>query len=108
MARYKHIDTQPKLLPVDLAQQLLPGTFEHAVNHLLDGVIDLSSFDARFRNDKTGAAAYPPNMLLKVVLAGYAHGVVSSRGIERLCEEHKAPRTHNAISGNPNELECQI
>jgi len=88
MPRYKYIDTQPKLLPVDLARQLLPGTFEHAVNHLLDHAIDLSSFDARFRNDETGAPAYPPAMLLKVVLAAYAHGVASSRGIERLCREH--------------------
>jgi len=88
MPRYKYIDTQPKLLPVDLARQLLPGTFEHAVNHLLDHAIDLSGFDARFWNDETGAPAYPPAMLLKVVLAAYAHGVVSSRGIERLCQEH--------------------
>ena len=29
----------------------LSGTFEHSVNHLLDLAIDLSSFDARFRND---------------------------------------------------------
>ena len=36
MARYKHIDTGPRLLPVDLSRQLLPGTFEHALNHLLD------------------------------------------------------------------------
>lgn len=88
MARYKFIDTQPKLLPVDLAAQLLPGTFEHAVNHLLDHAIDLTSFDARFRNDATGAPAYPPKLLLKVVLAAYAHGVISSRGIARLCQDH--------------------
>jgi transposase len=88
MARYRHIDTQPKFLPVDLARQLLPGTFEHAVHHLLEQAVDLSAFDARFRNDATGAPAYPPAMLLKVVLAAYAHGVVSSRGIERLCREH--------------------
>ena len=87
MARYRHIDTQPKFLPVDLARQLLPGTFEHAVHHLLEHAINLSAFDARFRNDATGAPAYPPTMLLKVVLAAYAHGVVSSRGIERLCRE---------------------
>ena len=87
MARYRPIDTQPKFLPVDLARQLLPGTFEHAVHHLLEDAIDLSVFDARFRNDATGAPAYPPAMLLKVVLAAYAHGVVSSRGIERLCRE---------------------
>lgn len=88
MPHYKYIDTQPKLLPVDLARQLLPGTFEHAVNYLLDHAIDLSGFDARFRNDETGAPAYPPAMLLKIVLTAYAHGVVSSRGIERLCRDH--------------------
>ena len=88
MPRYKHIDTQPKLLPVDLARQLLPGTIEHALNYLLDHAVDLSSFDARFHNDATGAPAYPPAMLLKVVLAAYAHGIVSSRAIERACREH--------------------
>src|SRR4051794_22598628 len=88
MARYKAMDTSPRFLAVDLARQLLPGTFEHAVHHLLEHSIDLSAFDARFRNDTTGAPAYPPAMLLKVVLVGYAHGVVSSRGIERLCREH--------------------
>ncbi|MGH7551917.1 MAG: transposase, partial [Longimicrobiales bacterium] len=32
--------------------------------------------------------AYPPALLLKVVLAAYAHGIVSSRGIERACQDH--------------------
>jgi transposase len=88
MARYKHIDTSPRFLPVDLAAQLLPGTFEHAAHHLLHEAVDLARFDARFRNDETGAPAYPPAMLLTVVLCAYAHGIVSSRGIERLCREH--------------------
>ncbi|MDD2686314.1 MAG: hypothetical protein PHY62_09175 [Gallionella sp.] len=44
MARYKHIDTSPRFLAVDLQRQLLPGTFEHALNHLLDREIDLSGF----------------------------------------------------------------
>ena len=64
MARYKHIDTHPRFLAVNLQRQLLPGTFEHALNHLLDRKIDLSGFEARFCNDLTGAAAYPPAMLL--------------------------------------------
>jgi len=55
-------------LAVDLHRQLLPGTFEHALNHLLDHELDLSGFDARFSNDVTGATAYPPAMLLKVIL----------------------------------------
>jgi transposase len=88
MARYKHIDMSPRMLPVDLVRQLLPGTFEHALNHLLDREIDLSCFDARFCNDETGATAYPPGMLLKVVLFAYSQGIVSSRGIERACRDH--------------------
>ena len=76
MARYKYIDTNPRFLPVDLARQLLPGTFEYALNHLLEHAIDLSAFDARFRNDATGATAYPPALLLKVVLFAYSRGPV--------------------------------
>lgn len=88
MARYKYIDTHPRFLAVDLARQLLPGTFEHALNHLLDHDIDLSSCDAHFRNDDMEATTYPPAMLLKVVLFAYAQGIVSSRGIERACRDH--------------------
>lgn len=57
MACYKHIDTSPHFLFVDLQRQLLPGTFEHALNHLIDHELDLSRFGARFSNDATGAAA---------------------------------------------------
>jgi transposase len=88
MPRYKSINTNPQFLAIDLAQQLLPGTFEHALNHLLDHAIDLSSFDARIKNDTTGATAYPPALLLKVVLFAYSRGIVSSRAIARACEEH--------------------
>ena len=88
MARYKHIDTGPRFLAVDLERQLLPGSFEHALHHLIDHEIDLTGFDARYKNDLTGAAAYPPGMLLKVVLFAYSQGIVSSRAIERACREH--------------------
>ena len=88
MPRYKYIDTNPRLLAIDLAQQLLPGTFEHALHHLLEHELDLTCFDARFRNDATGAPAYPPKVLLKVVLFAYARGIVSSRAIARACAEH--------------------
>ena len=97
MARYKHIDTSPRFLAVDLHRQLLPGTFEHALNHLLDHELDLTGFDARFSNDATGAAAYPPAMLLKVILFAYSQGIVSSRNIERACREHI---TFIALSGD--------
>ncbi len=97
MARYKHIDTSPRFLAVDLQRQLLPGTFEHALNHLLDHEIDLTGFDARFCNDITGATAYPPAMLFKVVLFAYSQGIIGSRPIERACREHI---TFIALSGD--------
>jgi len=97
MARYKRIDTSPRFLAVDLERQLLPGTFEHALNYLIDHEIDLKGFDARYCNDLTGAAAYSPAMLLKVVLFAYSRGMVSSRAIERACREHV---TFIALSGD--------
>ena len=97
MARYKTIDLSPRFLAVDLEKQLIPGSFAHAVHHLLDHDFDLSGFDACYRNDETGASAYPPGMLLKIILCAYAEGVVSSRGIERLCREHV---TFIALSGD--------
>jgi hypothetical protein len=57
MARYKDVDSGTKLLAVDLSRQLLPGTFEHALNHLLDHELDLSAFDAYYNNDAGGPKA---------------------------------------------------
>ena len=67
---------------------MLPGTLEHALNYLIDHEIDVSHFDARFRNDVTGAPAYPPAVLLTVVLFAYSQGMVRSRAIERVYQEH--------------------
>ncbi|MCZ8206221.1 transposase, partial [Gemmatimonas sp.] len=97
MARYRPVDTQPKFVAIDLAAQLLPGTFEHALHHLLEHAIDLTPFDARYRNDTTGAPAYAPSMLLRVVLFAYSLGIVSSRAIARACEEQV---TFIALSGD--------
>ncbi|MDD3481753.1 hypothetical protein [Azovibrio restrictus] len=36
MARYKWIDTSPRFLAVDLAKQLLPGSFDHLFEHEID------------------------------------------------------------------------
>ena len=111
MARYKYIDTHPRLLAIDLSRQLLPGTFEHALNYLLDHAIDLSHFDARFRNDETGAPAYLPALLLKVVLFAYSQGIISSRQIARACEEHvtaeSAPRHIEACTSTVTALHTE-
>ena len=88
MARYKEIDRSPRFLPVVLSEQILPGTFEFTLDHLVDEELDLSALDARFNNDETGAPAYDPRVMLKIVLLGYGRGLVSSRSIERTCRQN--------------------
>jgi transposase len=89
MARFRHYDYgQMKMLPVSFERQILPGTFEHTLNGLIEEDFDLTVFEARYKNDETGAPAYDPAILLKIVLYAYSRGVSSSREIERLCREN--------------------
>ena len=85
MARYKPVDRNPRLLPVVLSEQIQPGTFEFALDHLVDHELDLSALDARFNNDEVGASAYDPRVMLKIVLLAYSRGLISSRSIEHAC-----------------------
>ena len=88
MARYKAVDRNPKFIPVVLSEQLQPGTFEFTLDHLIDHELDFSALDARFRNDRTGAPAYDPRVMLKIVLLAYCRGLISSRAIERACQHN--------------------
>jgi transposase len=73
---------------VVLEQQLVPGTFEFALHTLIDTEFDLLALAAKFRNDETGAPAYDPAVMLKIVLLAYSRDMVSSRAIERACAEN--------------------
>jgi transposase len=89
VARYKDYSyEQAKLIPISFQQQILPGTFEYTLSYLIDHEFDLSVFAARYRNDETGAPAYDPAILLKIILYAYSRGIVSSREIARLCHEN--------------------
>lgn len=89
MARFRHYDPdQIKMIPVCYARQLLPGSFEHALSYLIDNEVDLKRFASRFKNDETGAPAYDPAVLLKVVLFAYSRGITSSRTMARACTEN--------------------
>ena len=77
MARYKVVDRNPRLLAVNLAAQLIPGSFEHALDHLIDNEVDVGALGERFVNDDTGAPAYDPAVMLKIVLLGYSRGMVT-------------------------------
>jgi transposase len=89
LARYKHYDyNQGKFIPIDFSKQIVPGTFEHTLHHLLENELDLSIFEIRYENDRTGAPAYDPAILLKIILYAYSKGIFSSRKIARCCEEN--------------------
>jgi len=89
MARYKPYKyDQMVLVPVSFQDQLEPGTFEYTLNELVEHHLDLSVFESRYQNDRTGARAIHPKLLLKVILFAYSRGMLSSRQIERACSEN--------------------
>ena len=89
MARYREYSyDQSLMVPISLAEQLQPGTFEYTVNYLVDHEIDLSVLEERYRNDETGAPVYDPAVLLKIILFAYSRGMTSSRRIAQACEEN--------------------
>ena len=88
MPRYKPVDRSPRLLPVVLSEQIQSGTFEFALDHLVDHELNLDALDVRFNNDEVGASAYDPRVMLKIVLLAYSRGLISSRRIEHACLHH--------------------
>jgi len=70
-------------VPFCFDEQILPDTFEYALLHWFEHIVDLSVFDAHYANDKLGACAYHPKVLLKTVLFAYARGLIGSWRTER-------------------------
>jgi transposase len=83
---YSHMQTQ--LVEVSFLHQILPGTFEYALHHIVDNHIDFNVFEHRYHNDETGAPAFDPAILLQIVLFAYSRGITSSRRIAQCCEEN--------------------
>lgn len=91
MAKYKlNTNEQGLFIAIHLDDQIQPGTFEHTLRHLIEHEIDTSIFDKQYQNDETGAPAYDPKILLKIILFAYSRGITSSRKISRCCEENVA------------------
>ena len=89
MAKYKPYDySQRVMLPISLEEQLVPGTLEFAIQTLVEDRMDMEVFEERYQNDETGRMAYDPKIFLKVVLLGYARGLISSRRMEQACREN--------------------
>jgi transposase len=89
MARYKPYDyDQLMMVSISLEDQLMPGTLEYAIHHVVEERLDLSIFDERYGNDETGRKAIDPKVLIKVVLFGYSRGLITSRSLEHACREN--------------------
>ena len=98
MARYKKIESgQMFLLPVDFSEQIIPGSFEYALNQIIDYKINLEIFALKYKNNETGAPAFSPAILLKIVLYAYSKGIISSRKIAKACQNNIV---FIALSGN--------
>jgi transposase len=117
MAKFKPLnENQLVMLPISLQNQLVPGTLEHTISELVDKHLDLSVFDARYNNDETGATAIHPKILLKVILLAYARGMISSRQIERACQEniifialsYGYPPDHSTIAQFISSMQTEI
>ncbi len=88
MARLKSVKQGLMMLVVDFDKQLEPGSFEHALCHMVDQGLDLTGLLARIRNDDCGASAYDPAVLIKIVLLAYSRGIISSRKMEAACRDN--------------------
>jgi len=117
MARYKPYDlNQAKMIPLSYADQIVEGSFEHALNEIVEEYLDLTVFEKRYANDDTGRPAYDPRVLLKVVLYGYYKGILSSRMLAEACRRNVVfmalsadTRPHfTTLAGFVSELDREI
>jgi transposase len=91
--RYRPVDRdQPFLFPPDMREWLPEDHPVWLVIRVVEGHLDTSAFHARRRTGGPGTAGYDPDMLATVLVWAYAHGITSSREIERLCRTDVAFR----------------
>jgi transposase len=96
---YRPVDRdQQLLLPVDM-REWLPGS--HLVWFVIEAVeqLDTSGFHERSVLGGVGRAGFDPDMLVTLLVYGYANGVRSARQIDRLCEVDVAFRVVCAQDG---------
>jgi transposase len=84
------------LLPPDVREWLPP---DHLAWFVIDAVADmkLDAFDAAYRADGHGRAAYEPSLMVALILYAFATRVRSSRAIGCHCRQDVAYRV---ITGN--------
>jgi transposase len=84
--KYRPVDRdQPFLFPPDMREWLPADHPVWLVITVVEDHLDTSAFHAGRKTGGAGTAGYDPDMLAAVLVWAYAHGVTSSREIERLC-----------------------
>ena len=95
MSHRKFIEYAPEqdlLLPPSLHDWLPEGHLSHFISDTVDA-FDLSAWEADYATETgSGAPPFPPRMMLKVLVYGYATGVFSSRKLQAKCVEDVAFR----------------
>jgi transposase len=79
---------QDSVVIINFDDQILPGTFEHALHYLIEHKLDLSVFHSAYKNTFEGRPAIDPAILLKVILFAYSKGITSSRQIQWCCQSN--------------------
>jgi len=72
MPRFKpNEQDQMMFLPIIFHEQIIAGTFEYALNDIIDKNVNLTIFYHHYNNDEKGSNAYDPAILLKAILYAY-------------------------------------
>lgn len=88
--RYVNVDRQTRLLlPPDLQDWVAQDDLVHFV---LEVVESTPLPQVRVRTHGGGSLGYPPSLMLALLIYSYAHGVFSSRQIERSTYQHLSVR----------------
>jgi transposase len=82
--RFRPYDPDQVLLMAPVLSEWVPeGDLAHFVSDLVEtGTLDLSAIYAAYE-DERGYPPYDPRLMVKLLLYGYANGIVSSRKLER-------------------------
>jgi len=87
MAKYKPVERGQGYFLTIYPDAIFDDTsIEKTIDKFIDEYVDLSPFDAKYKNDSVGQKAIAPSVKLKVILYGLSQGVDSMRKIERMLQ----------------------
>ena len=98
---------QPLLLPPDLRDWLPEDHLVYTVSELVDA-LDLAAFYAPYTQQGSGNLPYAPAMMVKILVYGYATGVLSSRRLAQKLEEDVAFRVLAAGNRPQHRTLCEF